>query len=68
MSNKEQILRNLEYLSGGVTALKTIFNEDERNKRFYDLFDDWIDTIYCTMDMIEEDYGECQEPLKNWRH
>ena len=66
-TNKEQILRNLEYIGGGMTTLKTLCSNKEKsyNIPYYDLMEEWIDTIYDTIRLIEEDYGECQEPLKS---
>ena len=64
MSNKEKILRNLEYLSGGTTAIKIICDENVTGK-WHCLLDEWQDIIYNTIDMIEEDYELCQKPLKN---
>ena len=60
-TNKEQILRNLEYISGGITAFKAICAEDERHPHTCEMIEDWQDTIYCTIDMIEEDYCENAE-------
>ena len=54
-TNKGRILRNLEYLSGGVATLKSITTK-EKNAQFYDLLDDWLDTIYSIIDLVEEDY------------
>ena len=63
-NNRERIMRDLEYLSGGITAIKSVCNE-ERDARFYRLLGEWQDTIYSIIDMIEEDYEECQEHSKN---
>ena len=56
-SNKERILRNLEYLEGGITALKTLCNATNSpvGASYYDLFSDWQDILCETVDMIEED-------------
>ena len=57
MSNKEKILRDLEYISGGVTTLKTLSNTNSKSgEASYRLFDEWQDIICNIMDMIEEDY------------
>ena len=64
MSNKEKIIRDLEYISGGITAFKCVC-QTGRDDRFYRLIDEWQDTIYSIMDMIEEDYEVCQKPLTN---
>lgn len=56
-SNKERILRNLEYLEGGITALKTLCDAANSSvgASYYDLFSDWQDILCETLDMIEED-------------
>ena len=54
-NNKERIMRDLEYISGGIAAFKSICQTD-RDDRFYHLIDEWQDTIYSIIDMIEEDY------------
>ena len=53
--NKEKIMRDLEYISGGITAFKSIC-QTNRDDRFYRLIDEWQDTIYSIIDMVEEDY------------
>ena len=67
MSNKEQILRNLEYLGGGMTTFKTLCGnrENKYNIPYCDLMEEWVDTIYDTIELIEEDYEECRRPLKS---
>lgn len=66
MSNKEKIIRNLEYICGGIAAIKCIFNtDDKRNAAIYQLLDDWEENLYETMELIEEDYEVCQRPLKS---
>lgn len=57
-TNKEQILRNLEYLNGGITAFKKMCAEDKNHPHTCEMIEDWQDTICCTIDMIEEDYHE----------
>ena len=65
MNNKERILRNLEYLGGGMTAFKTMCGNKENNAAYYDLMEEWLETIYDIIGLIEEDYEECQKPLKS---
>ena len=59
MENKERIMRDLEYISGGITAFKAICQKD-KDDRFFRLIDDWQDIIYHIIDMIEEDYGNAK--------
>ena len=54
-TNKERILRDLEYLGGGIATLKAATNK-EKQTQYYELLDDWLDTLYSVIDMIEEDY------------
>lgn len=57
-TNRERILRNLEYINGGITAFKAICAEDERHPHTCEMIEDWQDTICCTIEMVEEDYCE----------
>lgn len=62
--NKERILRDIEYVNGGITAIKALFESNkERNAPFYMVFDEWQDILCSIIDMIEEDY----EDAKNTR-
>lgn len=64
--NKEKILRDLEFVNGGIATLKATFEiNTEKHQPYCDLCDEWQDVIYSVIDMIEEDYDECQAPLKN---
>ena len=56
-SNKERILRNLEYIEGGITALKTLCNAANSpvGESYYDLLNVWEDILCETIDIIEED-------------
>ena len=56
-SNKERIIRNLEYIEGGITALKTLCNAANSpvGASYYKLFSEWQDILCETLDMIEED-------------
>lgn len=64
--NKEKILRDLEFVNGGITTLKAIFETNtEKHHPYYNLCDEWQDVICNVIDMIEEDYDKCREPLKN---
>lgn len=56
-NNKERILRNLEYISGGITALKTLYKAANSpvSASYYELCNNWQDILFETIDMIEED-------------
>ena len=56
-NNKERILRNLEYIEGGITALKTLCDAANSSvgASYYKLFGEWQDILCGTADMIEED-------------
>lgn len=56
-SNKERILRNLEYLEGGITALKTLCDAANSpvGESYYKLLSEWQDILYEALVMIEED-------------
>ena len=56
MNNKERILRDIEYINGGITALKTLFNNEGKHAPYYQLMDEWQDIICSVIDLIEEDY------------
>ena len=56
-NNKEKILRDLEYVNGGVTAFKTLCNSEGKFASYYRMLDEWQDILCNIMDMIEEDYN-----------
>lgn len=64
MSNKERIMRDLEYVCGGIAAMSGICL-DEKSKHWKRLFDEWNENLCEVIDLIEEDYNECQKPWKN---
>ena len=54
--NRERVLRDLEYVGGGMTALREMCDKESKSqKRYYDLLDDWIDVLYNVIGAIEED-------------
>lgn len=56
MNNKVKILRDLEYISGGLVALKVLCNKEDKNQgRYYDLFEDWNDILYHVIDQIAKE-------------
>ena len=57
-------MRNIEYVCGGIAAIHNMCSE-EKNRNWKQLFEDWNETLYSTLDLIEEDYEGCQKPLKN---
>lgn len=62
MSNhREAILRDLEYISGGITAVKTLCSNQEKNSNYYQLFDEWQDILCSIIDMIEGDYKNAED-------
>ena len=52
--DRVRILRDLEYLSGGLTVIKSLCKDKDEN--FRQLVDDWEDIIYSVIDEIEEEY------------
>lgn len=63
MKNKEQILRDLEFISGGFSTFKALCKSKETpiNTIYYDLFDGWHDTLFEIMDLIEEEEENAQD-------
>lgn len=54
--NRERILRDLEYVCGGMTTLREMCDKENKSqKRYYDLLDDWIDVLYNVIGAIGED-------------
>jgi hypothetical protein len=60
--DKTSILRNLEFLDGGMTAIYNITTEKDNDFKL--LIEEWRDIIYSIIDEIEEDES-CQEQSKN---
>lgn len=62
MKNKEQIMHDLEYISGGFSVIKALCKTKDTsiNAAYYDLFDDWHDTLFEVMDLIEEEEENAQ--------
>lgn len=62
MKNKEQIMRNLEYISGGFSVIKALCKAEDTsiNVAYYNLFDGWHDTLFEVMDLIEEEEENAQ--------
>ena len=60
--DKVSVLRNLEYLDGGMSAIYNLMKE--KDDRFKLLVEEWRDIIYSIIDEIEEDES-CQEQSKN---
>lgn len=55
--NKERILRDIEYVNGGITAFKSLCDKENKGQaRHYELLDEWQDILCSIIDMIEEDY------------
>lgn len=62
-NNKERILCNLEYIEGGITALKTLCNvtNNSTSESYYKLFSEWQDILCETLDIIEEDNEDAED-------
>ena len=60
-NNKERILRDLEYVSGGITTLRTLSANKKDCAATYNLFEEWQDIICSIIDMIEEDYDNASK-------
>ena len=52
--NKESVLRDLDYIYGGMAALRTLCQRDS-NKEWYNLMEDWCDVISNVIAEIEDD-------------
>ena len=57
-TNKERILRDIEYVTGGISAYKTLCDSKKEYASHYKLLDEWEDILFGIIDMIEEDYGD----------
>lgn len=56
-NNREKILRDLEYVSGGITTFKALCKQGgEKFDPYHAVFDEWQDTLCSIIDMVEEDY------------
>ena len=67
--NRTKILRDLEYISGGMVTLKMLCNREERYQaRYFDLLEDWTNILYNVIDQLakEEEDKVCLEHSKNW--
>ena len=66
--NKVSILRELEYISGGMTAFKTLCDKEnsKSQERLYKLLNTWIDVIYNIIDQIdrEEKTNDAEKPTR----
>ena len=55
-NNREKILRDIEYINGGISAFKSMCdNDNKKHERFYHTLDEWQDILWNIIDMIEED-------------
>lgn len=56
-TNKERILRDIEYVNGGMTAFKALCKQGgDKFAPYYEMFDEWQDILCSIIDMIEEGY------------
>lgn len=54
--DKVKILRDLEYVSGGIVTLKALCNrEDKLQGKYYELFQDWNELLYNIIDQIAKE-------------
>ena len=54
--DKVRILRDLEYLNGGIVVMKRLSdNNKEEYKPMKDMFDEWNDIIYNIIDQIAKE-------------
>lgn len=60
--DKTSILRNLEFLDGGMATIYNLVTE--KDNRFKLLMEEWRDVIYSIIEEIEEDES-CQKHSKN---
>lgn len=61
MNNKERILRDIEYVNGGMTAFKALCKQSgDKFTPYYVVFDEWQDILCSIIDMIEEDYDNAK--------
>ena len=61
VNNKERILRDIEYINGGITAFKALCKQGgDKFMPYYEMFDEWQDILYFMIDMIEEDCENAQ--------
>lgn len=59
--NKERILRDIEYVNGGITAFRALFKQSgDKYTPSYKIFDEWQDILCSIIDMIEEDYKDAK--------
>ena len=60
--NKGRILRDIEYINGGITAFKSLCDEENKSQaRYYKVLDEWQDILCSIIDMIEEDYENAKD-------
>ncbi len=54
-NTREMILRNLEFVCGGIYSLKALVSKDEHRTAEYTIFDEWESNLRDAMDYIVED-------------
>ena len=55
MKNKDYILRTIEYVVGGMNALIMVMPDDDENKGYKNLLDEWRDMICGIVEDIESE-------------
>lgn len=58
--NRVKILRELEFLSGSLTTLKT-FYKDGNNGKLYDLIQNWNDILFNVIDQIAKENDNAKD-------
>lgn len=53
MDTKEAVLRDLEYVCGGLDALRVLIENNDDGRKYRQLFDDWKDILYNVVNLVE---------------
>lgn len=57
--NRIKILRDLEYLAGGLTTMRALY-KDGNNTKLFDLMEDWNDILINVIDQIAKENEDAQ--------
>lgn len=57
--NRIKILRDLEYLAGGLTTMRVLY-KDGNNTKLFDLMEDWNDILINVIDQIAKENEDAQ--------
>lgn len=61
--DKLQIVRNLEYVAGGINTVKRMCTQ-EKDKYFASILSEWEEWIFDALDMIMEDDEDATYPRR----